>query len=99
MSEARNAILNRVKNVALGNSDRGFKEVASDLLCEIGKDNIKQISEGTYLSRATVARVMDCEDNYRPQSETLERIFKYCNAKVTFDQVSIRGQFQNKPKD
>ena len=43
MSQARNAILNRIKAVALGNTRRGLKEVASDLLNELGRDAIKDI--------------------------------------------------------
>ena len=99
MTAARKEILSRVKSIALGNTGRGLKEVASDLCNELGKNATKDIAAGTYLSRATVARVMDCETNYRPQSETLERIFKYCNARVTFDTVSIQAKHQNKPKD
>ena len=92
-------ILGRVKQVALGNTRRGFKEVASDLLNELGKDQLKDIANGTFLCRSTLERVMDCEDKYRPQSETLERIFKYCNAEVSFKQVKIRAKNQNKPKE
>ena len=95
----RKAILDKVKTVALGNTRKGFKEVASDLLCEQGKGQINNIVKGTYLSRPTIERVMDCEDNYRPQSETLERIFKYCNAQVSFSEVKIKPQYQNQPKE
>lgn len=99
MSNARAAILNRVKNVALGNSDRGLKHVASDLCNELGRKAAKDIANGCYLSKSTVERVMDCDDSYRPQAETLERIFRYCNAKITFDSVSMQGKYQNQPKD
>ena len=95
----RRAILNRIKCVALGNTSRGLKEVASDLCNELGKGAIKDIAAGTYLSSATIARVMDCEANYRPQSETLERIFKYCNCKVSFEEVRINAKHQNIPKE
>lgn len=86
------------KKRALGNSKRGFKEVASDLLHATGEKPAK-IAAGTFLSAATVARVMDCPDEYRPQSETLERIFRYCNAEATFNEVRIKAEFANKPKE
>ena len=95
----RDLILSRVKSIALGNTRRGFKHVASDLLNELGKDQVKNIALGTFLCAATVERVMDCPEKYRPQSETLERIFKYCNAEVTFNEVAIKAKYQNVPKD
>lgn len=102
----KNAIFDRVKAVALGNTKRGLKEVASDLLNDQGRDkaSMKAICEGTFLSRTTVERVMDLADTesgeaYRPQSETLERVFRYCNAEITFNEVSIKPSFRNQPKE
>jgi hypothetical protein len=95
----KNMIYNNVKKrVALGNTRRGFKEVASDLANATGEKAI-DIAKGSFLSTSTVARVMDCEDNYRPQSETLERIMVYCNAEVIFTEVAIKPQYANKPKE
>lgn len=85
------------KKVALGNSDTGFKHVACDLLHASGEKPSK-IAEGTFLSTHTIERVMKCEDNYKPQSDTLERIFKYMNAQVAFNHVNIKAQYRNKPK-
>ncbi len=99
MSQMKQAIISRVKNVALGNSSRGLKHVASDLCNELGRGAAKDIASGTFLAVSTVQRVMECEENYRPQAETLERIFRYCNAKVTFETVAIKGKYQNTPKD
>lgn len=96
---ARMEIFKRIKNVALGNTRRGFKEVASDLLNEQGRDQLKNICEGTFLSRTTVERVMECEEKYRPQAETIERILRYCNAEVSFSEVKIKTTYQNKPKE
>ena len=94
-----NLILNDVKKrTAIGNTGRGFKQVASDLLHATGEKPAK-IAEGTFLSANTVARVMDCPEEYRPQSETLERIFRYCNAGATFDHVNIKPKYANKPKE
>jgi hypothetical protein len=99
MSQAKQAILSRVKTIALGNTNRGFKHVASDLCNELGRKAAKDIASGTYLSVATVQRVMDCPEGYRPQSETLERIFIYCNAQVSFAEVAIKGKYANQPKE
>jgi len=95
---SRDIILSRVKAVALGNTRRGLKEVASDLVNELGRSQIDHIAEGTYLCRSTIERVMECEPTYRPQAETLERIFKYCNASISFHHEQIKPQFANKPK-
>jgi hypothetical protein len=99
MSQARNAILGRIKAVALGNTRRGLKEVASDLLNELGRDAIKDIEEGTCLSRPTIERVMDCDDGYQPRADTVERIFRYCNASIVFKHEETRPNFANKAKE
>lgn len=96
---AKSAIFDQLKKkVALGNTARSFKHVASDLLHASG-EKPSRIAEGTFLSVHTIARVMDCEEPYRPQSETLERIFRYCNAVCTFEHEIIKPKFQNKPKE
>jgi hypothetical protein len=88
---------NLKKKVALGNTRRGFKEVASDLLNATG-ERASDIAKGTFLSPATVARVMDCEENYNPQSQTVERCLIYCNAEVTFEETTIKAKYSNQPK-
>lgn len=94
----RDLIMSRVKSVALGNTRRSFKHVASDLLNELGKNQVQNIADGAFLCRQTVERVMDCEDDYSPRSDTLERIFRYCNAEVTFGKVDIKATYANTPK-
>jgi len=96
---SRDLILKRIKAVALGNTRRGLKEVASDLVNELGRDAIDEIQDGTYLCRSTIERVMDCDENYRPQAETLERIFRYCNASIVFKHEEIKPTYTNKPKE
>lgn len=98
MSKTTEFIFKKIQDKALGNSDRKFKNVASDLLNALGEKPSK-IADGTFLSVATVERVMKCEDEYRPQSETLERIFRYCNAEVSFSHTKIKPEFSNKPKE
>ena len=94
---ARTSILDRA--MALGNSKKGLKEVASDLLNREGKRSMQAMMDGTFLSRGTLDRVMDADEYYRPQAETLERIFRYFNAEITFNEVKISGRYQNKAKE
>lgn len=91
---------------ALGNSNRGLKEVCSDLLNEggKGKGRIEQICDGTFLSRTTIERMMSLKESetggtYRPQAETCERILRYFGASMRFDQVIIHSRYCNKPKE
>lgn len=96
---AKNSILSRAH--ALGNSSKGLKNVASDLLNREARGNpkaLRRIVDGTFLCRSTLQRVMECEENYRPQAETLERIFRYFNAEIVFNEVQIKSRYQNKEK-
>ena len=99
--DIKNALLTRTK--ALGNSNRGLKEVVSDLLNAYGKQNIAAVEKGTFLSRHTLYRLMDLTETesgepYRPQSDTLERVLKYFGAEIHFDQVTISAAYRPKPK-
>jgi hypothetical protein len=104
MSQIKNEIYKRINNKALGNSNRGMKEIASDLLNDLGRNELKNIEKGTFLSRSTLERLMELTEaesgaEYRPQSETLERVMRYCGAEidVSFGH-KIKTKFQNKPK-
>ena len=87
------------KTQALGNSKRGLKEVASDLCNQFDRKHASKIAEGCFLSKGTVIRVMDCEENYKPQADTLERILRYFNAQIHFTEVVIKPRFRNHEKD
>lgn len=87
------------KTRALGNSKRGLKEVASDLINREGRNHIKQMAEGMFLSRHTVARVADCDPHYKPQADTIERVLKYFSVEIRFNEVALKPRFHNKPKD
>ena len=95
------AIRNKIlEKAALGNSKRGLKEVASDLVNQVSRDKkaTRMLCEGTFLCKATLDRVRQCDENYRPQADTLERIFRYFNAEVHFTETHIKPRYQNKPK-
>jgi len=94
------AVIQGIKRVALGNSSRGLKEVASDLLHEFGNSPKarKQLADMTFLAPATIERLLDCEANYKPMADTLERCFKAMNCEVSFAEVAISAQYQNQPK-
>ena len=87
------------KTQALGNSKRGLKEVCSDLCNQFDRKHARVIAEGCFLSKGTVVRVMDCEENYRPQADTLERILRYFNAEIRFSEVVIKPRFRNHEKE
>lgn len=103
MSQFQNEILNRIKAKAGGNSQRGMKEVASDLVNNMGlKDS--EIAAMAFMSPSTITRLRELTPtetgaDYRPQAETLERIFKAVGAEISLTPVNISKKFQNKPKD
>lgn len=95
-------ILSRVDAKAGGNSKRGLKEVASDLLNSLDmKDS--HLADLTLLSPSTIARVRELTpaesgEEYRPMSDTLERIFRGCGAEISLTPVTIKDKFRNKEK-
>lgn len=91
-----NAILERAS--ALGNSKRGLKEVASDLINDYGRHRKRELCDGCFLSPATLERVADCDPDYRPQADTLERIIRFFGGEITFNSVVIKPRFRNQPK-
>lgn len=95
----KDEIFARINQTALGNSKRGLKELASDLVNQIGKDHMNNIVAGTFLCPSTIDRVMECDPAYRPQAETLERIFRYCGMEAEFREVIIKKKFLNQPKE
>lgn len=103
MNAFRNEILARIKTKAGGNSKRGMKEVASDLVNNLGmKDSA--IAELSGLSASTVARIKTLEpaesgSEYRPQSDTIERIIRACGAEINLTPVKIRKEYMNQPKE
>jgi hypothetical protein len=101
--DIKNSLL--IKQKALGNSGRGLKEVCSDLINKhgISKKDGQALRDGTFLSATTIDRLSKLTDTelgepYRPQAETLERVFRYFGAELYFDQVIIKPKFLNKPK-
>ena len=94
------------KSKALGNTNRGLKDVCSNLLNDFGRSskNMKILSEGTYLSRPTLERMMDLTETeegrpYHPNADTCERILRFFGAEIFFDQVSIQNRYANQPKE
>lgn len=101
--DIRNHILSRAR--ALGNNEKGLKEVCSDLVNSFGVDGkaLDQIARGTFLSESTIKRMAtlkecDTGEPYRPQVETIERILRFFGAEVRFEQVTIKSAYANKPK-
>lgn len=98
--QIKNTILSKAR--ALGNSNKGLKDVCSDLLNAYGGD-LKAVTKGTYLCRSTLEHLQNLNDTptgnpYRPQAETLERVLKYFGAEINFSEVKINPRYRNKPK-
>lgn len=98
-----NEILGKIKARAGGNDNRGLKEVASDLVNSLGmKDG--DIAYLAGLSDTTVRRVRlltltEGGDQYKPQSHTLEAIFRACGAEISLTPVNIKKKFRIQPKE
>ncbi len=96
-------ILRKIKPKAGGNSDRGLKEIASDLINSLGmKDS--DIAYLSGLSNTTVRRLRSLSptergEDYRPQSHTLENVFRACGAEISLTSVKIQKKFRVKPKE
>ena len=104
-TDFRDEILSRVKLKAGGNSKRGMKEVASDLMNNLGmKDSA--IADLTGLSVTTIARIKSLDpaesgQPYRPMSETIEKCIRGCGAEINLTPVDIKPKFMklNAPRN
>lgn len=97
-SKTKTKITNNVRDKAFGNTGISNKEVCSDYCNQLGRSNIKEIVQGTFLTRHTIQRVMDCDENYRPQDETIRRIMVYFGVEARFFSVRINSKYRNQPK-
>ena len=99
----KNRLLSGTK--ALGNSNTGLKEVCSSLVSDALNKGLttQRICDITYLSPATIERLRTLKEaesgrDYRPMSDTCERILKAFGAEIQFNHVQIKPRFNNKPK-
>ena len=97
MASGRDHILARVTPIALGNSNRKPMHVASDLI-NASNQHFVTIAAGTFLSAATVKRLAECNEPYRPQGETLDRIMEYFGVQITYSEVEMQSEFMPQPK-
>lgn len=104
MAQANRAIITAIENqilenaAILGNSKRGLKELASDLINDYGRGNKKGLVEGTYLSAGTLDRLAECDEMYRPQAESIERVLKFFGCELSAHTVVIGARYRNKEK-
>jgi len=91
-------VFEAVAKKALGNSKTSLKNVASDYINQYHRREFSNIADGCFLSTPTIARVADCEDEYTPQLQTIERILIYFGAEIDINEVTIKKKFQNQPK-
>jgi len=81
---------------AIGNSERKLKDVAIDLINASGMDH-GVIADGCFLCSSTITRLIDGE-TISPQSETIERIYRYFDLTLTLDGTPIKREFLNRKK-
>lgn len=99
--DIKDLILSKIGKAG-GNSARGLKEVASDLVCNSDmKDS--QLADMTGLSATTVKRIRELTPaesgaDYMPQADSLERVFKGMGAEISLKPCTIKKQYQNKDK-
>ena len=98
-TKTKTKLLNKIRNKAFGNTGISNKEICSDYCNSVGRQGIKDICAGTFLTRHTVERVMDCDENYRPQDETIRRIMVYFGLQVEVTNVRIQSKYRNQPKN
>ena len=99
MSKYHRELLTTINNKVLGNSDRGLKELASDLIAQHGEKASKKIAEAAYLNVTTVERVLKCEPQYQPRLDTIERILRACDVRLESGYIATKGKYMPKPKD
>ncbi len=99
MSKFHREMMANISNKALGNSDRGLKELASDLIAQHGDRAARKIADSAYLNVATVERVLKCEPHYQPRLDTIERILRACDVRLESGYVATKGKYMPQPKD
>jgi len=95
-AEILEIITSKVKLQAIGNSKRKMRDVAIDLINQSGLD-WSYIAGGCYLSKSTIAKLAK-DETKNPQSETLERIFRFFDMKMSLSNEVIKRQYTNQPK-
>lgn len=94
--EIRDRLAAKVKLQAIGNSKRKLRDVTVDLVNASGMD-WKTIADGCFLSKSTIANLAK-DRTQNPQSETVERVFRFFDMRVSLTDEPIKGQYANKPK-
>ena len=89
-------INHRVNMSLLGNSNRGMKDLAIDLL-NASKQDINTIAAGTHLHRSTLIKLKDGITKH-PRYDTIERVYKYFEIDLSATQIHVKSRYRNKPK-
>lgn len=93
----RARISKHVNLSALGNSNRSMRDLAVDLINQSKLDH-EEIATGCFLCKQTISNLAD-DITRHPQDQTLERIFRFFNFKVSLVEEKIKAQYANKPKE
>lgn len=92
-----NQIKAKVKLAAIGNSDRKLKDVAQDLVNASGM-SFAEVANGCFLCISTVKKLARGATR-NPQSETIERVFRFFNMRVDLSGEPIKEKYANRKKE
>lgn len=96
-AEIRRRLTSSVELIAIGNSNRGMKDIAIDLINQSDLD-YETIADRCFLSKSTIKNLAT-EKTRRPQAETIERIFRCFDLRMKLNGEVIRGRYLNKAKE
>ena len=95
--EIRQRVFTSVRPYAIGNSNRKMKDVAIDLINNSGM-KWSYIASGCFLSEQTIKNLAT-EVTRNPQSETIERVFRFFGVALSMDTIIISQKYMNKEKE
>lgn len=97
IEDVKSQMLAKVKLAAIGNSDRKLKDVAQDLVNASGM-SFAEVAHGCFLCTSTVKKLARGSTS-NPQSETIERVFRFFNMRVDLSGEPIKEKYANRKKE
>ena len=95
--EVKARLGSKVRMQAIGNSKRKIRDVVVDLV-NASDEDWKTIANGCFLSKSTIANLAK-DKTQNPQTETVERVFRYFSMTLNINPVPINAKFGNKKKE
>lgn len=89
-------IQKKVKMFALGNTHRGLREFAMDVINN-SNEQPEDIAAECFLCKQTVVNLSEGK-TLKPHTETLERIFRHFGIRLEGSFEQMKPAYRNKPK-